>query len=1093
MIRFFYRAGSEATATALTESIGHDLAAGDKVLLLVPEQETVAVERRMLAALPPRAQLSFEVVNFSRLANRTFREFGGHRWHTATPAVRALLMWHALRELSPMLLRYGQHATEPRLCDMMLDTVSRCRAYCITADDMIRTADALGTDEPLRDKLLDIGTVLGVFEQSLAAQFDNGDDELDRLAAILAAEGGALLTNTHVYVDSFTDFTGQERAVLTALMRHAASVSFTFPLAGPSDEGLHLESAVRTHRDLTRLAHELSLDVELCRGAAHRPQSAREYLVEHLFAMDAEPCPLALMEEPDVKLLVCDTPFAEADAAVAEIQRLVRGGCRYRDIAVVLRDATASVGILDAALEREGIPYFLSEKTDVTVRPLIKMLLLALRIHIHGWRAEDVIAYIKTGLCGIAADDVNLFEEYADVWQPRGAAAFSAPFVRNPDGFALRRSERGTRILEGANRAREALFGPLCALFEALENATDATQMCRALYEYLDALGIRDTLKTSAAAMLAAGERREAEELSRLYAVTVDALEAVALALGDTPLTVAGLLEALKLVFARTDIGTIPTSSDEVTVGSASMLRADHPRFVLVLGLNEGEFPRPVADDGLISEDERTRLAALDLALPSGRAEQSSNELFYVWRAFLAPREGLYLSYSKSSTDGRSLSPSIAVTRTRALLPTLPLQCFEAMDPLSQVFSPAALLDRFGDFAPDTREELAALLCELQIPAAATLERPVVDQEATVPEKTADTLFRDARFSPTHLESFASCRFAYYCDKILRLREEKDGSLGLSDTGTFLHYVLEQVLLRVKREGRAFGAWEEAEICALTRELCRAYRDELVRVGGTLTPRADALMNRLSTLAELIVLDLFAEFSDSDFRPVLTEFDLRNTGAVPTLTLRDGKRIPLSGKADRMDIWRSQGGDAFLRVVDYKTGSRQFSPADIKKGYSLQMPLYLMALTARAYPALNRELGLEEDTVLRPAGVTYFSSAVKSETTPAKKEEREALRDAMGRLDRSGVLLDLPDVKYAASHAANPAIVGSPRSKRTLDAQGFDTLFSDLEDTICRLTDEMKGGVATARPNKQSNRIACEYCRFAAICRVSQKERKGGS
>ena len=58
MIRFIYGAGSDATRQLLTESILQDLADGFQAILLVPEQETVITERRMLESLPATAQLS---------------------------------------------------------------------------------------------------------------------------------------------------------------------------------------------------------------------------------------------------------------------------------------------------------------------------------------------------------------------------------------------------------------------------------------------------------------------------------------------------------------------------------------------------------------------------------------------------------------------------------------------------------------------------------------------------------------------------------------------------------------------------------------------------------------------------------------------------------------------------------------------------------------------------------------------------------------------------------------------------------------------------------------------------------------------------
>ncbi len=1129
MIRFYYHAGSDQTASLLTQRIQQNIEAGKEVLLIVPEQQTVSTERRMLELLPPSAQLQFEVVNFSRLANRVFRTLGGHSWNTATPTVRALSMWRALRDLAPLLLQYGTHAHEARLCDMMLETAKRCKAYHIAADDLLRTADALPEDEPLSRKLRDLGSVLGAFEATLGTAFDNGDDDLDRLADKLRIHGKALFANTYIYVDSFTDYTEQELSVLRALIAAAPEVSFTFPLASPTDTGLHLQSILHTHKRLQRVARELGEEIHMERVTPDAPKSAREYVARHLFDMNAEPAPLAMLEAPDISLTLCANPFSEAEAAVAEIHRLVRErGCRYRDITIVLRDANACVGILDAALEREGIPFFLSEKTDVTVRPLIKLILLALRLYLHAMRDEDVVGYLKTGLCGVSMDDVNLFEEYTSVWHPRGAAAYRTPFTRNPDGYAMKKTARAQAILAGANRVREQMIPPLFAFHEQLTAARNGTDACRALYDFLCALGVAEQLKEQAKERLAAGERREAEELSRLWTVTLGAIDDVARVLGDAALSVAEFAEALKMVFARTDIGTIPTSVDEVTIGSAVTLRADHPRFVLVLGLNEGVFPANVGDEGLINEQEKLRLAELGLELPSGRDERSSNELFFLYRAFNAPREGLYLSYTQTSSDGRAASPSIAVERVRHLMNEKPPRLFEAESALLHIYTPAAALERLSDLSRDERDAVCELLAEHDVPVARNLACKVSQKNADLTEQTAATLFDGKRMSPSHLESFAGCRFAYYCERVLKLREDKNATLELSDTGTFLHYVLEKAVEKEKNaNGLPFAEKSDAYIEALVRESVDAYVADLCTTGGPLTPRAKALTERLTSLARLAVYSLYEEFSDSDFVPFFTELDLRKTGSSCRIALENGEQVTLSGKVDRADIWEAPNGKKYLRVVDYKTGTREFNPEDVKHGSSLQMPLYLMALTEKEHPGLldgianyhnvrtkikedwDKFCGIDpndvrytpdfpgnqkpiiSDSVLTPAGVTYFSTAVKSENTPSRKDEQTAMQDAAKRLVRSGVLLDDPEVLAAASHKSDPDIVGKTKGKKHLSREEFDQMFADLSETVGRICTEMRRGVATAAPNPEKKNSPCNYCKYNAICRMGTVGEKG--
>jgi ATP-dependent helicase/nuclease subunit B len=272
------------------------------------------------------------------------------------------------------------------------------------------------------------------------------------------------------------------------------------------------------------------------------------------------------------------------------------------------------------------------------------------------------------------------------------------------------------------------------------------------------------------------------------------------------------------------------------------------------------------------------------------------------------------------------------------------------------------------------------------------------------------------------------------------------------------------------------------------RAVCNSYRQELEAQSGRLTPRAAALMDRLSLLAEVIVLSMLREFADSQFKAVATELDLREIGRSCTLPLENGHTLPLTGKVDRLDLWKAPDGKAYLHVVDYKTGTRTFSPSDVPNGFSLQMPLYLAALCNRAYPFLNKELGLPVNTVLTPAGVSYFSSAISTENTRCIYKEEAVLRRAADSLKRSALLLGTGDVLNATSRSGDPAVIGSGRNKAIslTDERGFELLFADLAKTISRLHCEMKEGLATARPNPNAKTSPCEYCRFAAICRIAK-------
>ena len=123
----------------------------------------------------------------------------------------------------------------------------------------------------------------------------------------------------------------------------------------------------------------------------------------------------------------------------------------------------------------------------------------------------------------------------------------------------------------------------------------------------------------------------------------IDTLADVSIALEGETADIEEFAQILKNVFSKTEIASIPTSIDEVTIGSASMLRTNNPKYVFVIGVCEGEFPAASVENGLLSEKDRTALSELGISFLDTADTRASNELMFVQRAFSAPSERLYV------------------------------------------------------------------------------------------------------------------------------------------------------------------------------------------------------------------------------------------------------------------------------------------------------------------------------------------------------------------------------------------------------------------------------------------------------------------
>ena len=183
---------------------------------------------------------------------------------------------------------------------------------------------------------------------------------------------------------------------------------------------------------------------------------------------------------------------------------------------------------------------------------------------------------MRTGLCGISAAESDIFEEYASAWNICGSRYTDGyDWNMNPDGFVPELSERGKSVLLSVNETKKKLTEPLCRFHEKIGSQGTAHDFNLALYGFLCELGVQETLAGQAEKKKNAGAAKEASEIVRLWNVLLDILDDVDSSIPDAVLDAAEYLQILRMMFDRTDIGAIPTTTDEVTLGGADMLRAD--------------------------------------------------------------------------------------------------------------------------------------------------------------------------------------------------------------------------------------------------------------------------------------------------------------------------------------------------------------------------------------------------------------------------------------------------------------------------------------------------------------------------------------
>lgn len=1096
MIHFIYGPAGSGKSHAIMQYLNIDSKSGKKAFLIVPEQETVAVERQVVSTFPPSAQLNIEVLNFSRLCNRIFRTYGGLSYIPASKPIKSLVMWNTLQELSPLLEEYKNSSlTDFSLTQKMLAASAELKAYCISPERLEMTCSKLDMDSSLYAKLRDISIVYSAYSSQLAEKFSDSADDISK--AMRALEQHNLFEGANVYIDSFAGFTKQEFDFIHIIGKLCDELYITLPLTSPNDKSIHLDSVRQTLFKLKKPLSATEYD-ETFLTEIHRTESSElKYLQSNIWRFDA--APYSESEVRDVSAYICDTPYSESDIVASEICRAVQSGVRYNEIAIILRDADKYRGILDASLEKYGIPYYMSEKTDLLTKPLTKFIFSALKIKESNWRGSSVISHLKTGFYDIDPYEIDIFEDYVNTWNINGNKFLTDAWTMNPDGYSARLTKRGEKIIRSANSVREIIVPILSLYFTKLDASKSVKDMCQATIEFLKELDITQKVRQSCRRNLESGNKKAADEDMKLYSLTLNTLYDLSYVYGDKEFTFDEFSAALSLMFSESDIGTIPTSADEVIIGSASMLRTGKVKYAILMGLNEGEFPATVKDNGIFTDSDKEILEDLDISLSSDTSIRTSEELFFAYRAISAPKEKLMLTGSALSSDGSSQRQSIILERVKRLFPTVQIIKESALSISDKIWNINGVKTLYPTLTHSENSEQLKQIIQDSDGGREFIDRlevPLSQQSCTVSPQTVKELFGNRiSLTQSRLEKYVLCGFDYYCSYVLGLRESKKAVFQLNDIGTFIHYILEMFMKEITSDGKLNLTLSNEEIEAILQKTVTTYLFNLLGEDYALSNRTKHLFIRLNKLSFMIAKNLIDEFKESDFYPTFFELQVgMGDSGVKAIEfeLKDGTKVSLRGIADRIDTYKKDG-NVYIRVVDYKTGSKEFNFDDLKEGLNTQLLIYLFSICKAQTDDKKLEMGCDADGELIPASIQYLSSNAPTISIDKFCDSDELGKMIQGEFSRSGLITDNAEVLHAINHSLDTKIVskvkenddGTFTGKNLVSSEGFEEIYGMLEETIVRIAQSMVDGHANAIPLRKGDKAPCRYCKMKSICRAS--------
>ena len=1081
MLNLIYgRAGSGKTEYVFSK-IKALSTSGCEIVLLTPEQFSFISERRLLKDLGERNISKVVNLSFSRLSNEISRLYGGDKLPVLSKGARAVMMKKAIQTVQDSLVLFNKNIQSNSFINSVLKIYDEMKSCRVFVEDIIGVSNSV-EKEMLRLKLKDIALIIEAYDALIDGEYYDSENELTRLYNKLVNLD--YFENKTVFIDGFSGFVAQEYKILEVILKQAENVYITFCTddANSADENSMFSYVNSNIAILKGVAKKTGceLNEEIYLTENKRAQNEELELVEK-FALNN--IKQEVSSEPENVSLYCARNISdECDNVADKISKLLREGWRAKDITVICRSLDKYQKELQFSFDKYNIPYFNDERQSISSQPLIMLVNFLIRAVVYSLRSEDIFSLLKTGLSALDENEINALENYAFVWNISGGK-WKREFTESPRGFSEELSDRDKSALISLNASRKYIID-IIGKFKSRCACANAKDICKALYYALLDLKADEKLRELAIELDKNGKSHLSLQQERVWDLLMEILDKFATVGGESIISLKEFYKLFNLMISNEDFGVIPAGLDNVQIGSADRIRCDNPRAIFIIGANEGEFPQSVISSGLLSETDRASLVDYDFKLYSYGKALNAQELYFAYMALSSAKEKLFVSYISAGDGG---SESAIIRGIKGVFVNAEINQSGSGYSINSIESSENAFELLAAHYNDNNSFIASLkeyfsTLDGYKSRLSAVEKLIENGDINLESKDiARDLFGNNMFlSASRIEDYYNCSFRYFCKFGLNARPLMKAQLDPMQTGTAIHYVLEMI---IKEKGsRALSELSKEEVVILVNNALSDYLNNKMGNSEEFTARFKYQFMRLSKMIVFVVWRLCEEFSQSDFEAKAFELKIGSTDGgdevdSKEITLDNGGSIRIRGAVDRVDTFEKDGR-RYVRVVDYKSGKKEFLMNDIINGLNLQMFIYLFTLAE----SQSQYSGIS-------SGVLYMHSARrvisvdKNKTSEVSKEEDKDFK-------MRGVVLNDEENEIAKhmEHDLKGRFIpvsnkNGSLSGNIVSAAQLGAISKKVDEMIKQMGNSLHSGMISQNPVFAKNHMhTCEYCDYRDVC-----------
>lgn len=1090
MINFILGKSKTGKTTHIYNMIQQDIDSGMDVILFVPSQCRAMAENEYMKILNKDGVIGVNITTVSEFVKENLKNQNLHIDEKYMSKLdRKILITKVIKENPDLFNVFEKVKRYPGFLDVLDIYMDLFRKNDISFE---KYKDVSFEDKRTDKKFKELLNVYQKYIQKVEADYIDSVDEMDIFLSKCEKNN---FNNTNIYFDGYNNFNNNEYKFLDVLMKNNVNITISLNTDISRIEDIYNSNGIfdisnTTYKRVCKIANKNKQKVEniVKYDNLFKAKEDIKYVANSIF--DVKKSAIDKINLENIQVVMHTNILKEIKSVASVISKKLKEGYRFSDFAIYTTNVDEYEKIISRVFYENNLNIYIGKNRNIYESLIVKYIQSILNLANKGLNLELIFEILKLGVTNIDLKDIYMLENYMREFN------LNKYLVNNK---LILNTQDNKYDLEKLNEIKDKIVNDYS--FVVTMNNMSSKEYIELIYNHLKTSNIFSNYYDIVISVKEDNididrnnfESQIWDELSNIFNSIIKVYR-------DEKISIDEFNNIFNLIIKDVTIKTLPPTKDQIELVDIDVAKIEPKKIVFFIGVVEGKFPKKVDEDIFFTDDELEKLHNKEIDIKETTITKLNMGFFNIYEALNNVSEELYIYIPSSTIDGKATRKSSLITlmeqisnfKIKGEVVTKNnlednLSNFSSKDDVFMWF--VKNIDRLSEDDINNNKLLLNMYEYFKQNDKYYSILKFKKDDSNLSHELTDKIYgNEFKSSVSKLELYKKCPFSYFMQYVLKVNPNKEAKVNVLELGSFMHSVLEQFskTLLIKNV-----KWQEILTLDLEDIEPKYYKilENIIEdtIDKNLSKQKQSvkymvLKRKLINTMVKVIKTIAISYNQSDFEPYGYEIEFKDNSIFLPMQIQVGKNrvMKIIGKIDRVDMLK-YNDNTYIRVVDYKSSSKDLKLENIKEGISLQLISYLICFM---------ENKREEN--IKPAGILYFNLSDKLVALSQYEQSNENIKKIlMKKLKMNGIFLKDLEIlnkmdRNFESDNSNSLIDISTRSlkgesKKALAEGEFDELCKQTKTILGQIGKNISDGIVKIAPDKKQD--YCKYCNYSSTCR----------